>query len=689
MGSNKMKNIFSVLFFTTTVKHWVEGAPLLKHSVSEAIFFPSSSNDICKNLLIQEPGHHLLVDPDNCNKFFSCQYVSETGRLAYSLRCPQGTHFDGVYCVEGEKCRGNKDVRFQYQKSISATTTLPATSTTSAVSTRPNIVETTKVDSNEKLTPVFIEGNISTEDIQTLQEMKSFTQEKENADSTIIHSVDEDDEEVDKNVETKVPFTTSKIILSTEAIGITSITSSPENDDTTIPSATTKSVLTTAKVETTVAITEENVTITSTENETNDAEDQTTAEIMAEILKYPTTTETILMTEDTGITSTLSPDLYPSNTEVIPTTNTVDYTDETTTTMSSTTTEAVLTTEVTEITSTLSPESYGTPTEIMQEYLTKNDTRNVDTPIFPTSTEDNLNAEVIGTTTTTFSPESSQTTTELIREILTTMSPSEVIPTTITVESTEGNTEDFGIQSTFTNTVIVEETTEIEAEMTSTFDNTSTTEETNSTTETDDESLEEKNDDTTSVSTTNENEEITEDIKVLPTTEVSHLMNKEGISSTEIGTEELFQFDESPEATETNTNVVFAEEEIVPVIEIWTENVQIEEATEMPTLMNDMGMGTTVELESGQSGVLIDEKLARYLPPVTETLLNAEDYYTDLEQNRELKTIIREETLNRDRQKQNSSNPVSLQYHGFMHYDIDGEQLSIEGSGQDILTEIN
>merc|ERR1711902_105994 len=151
--------------------------------------------------------------------------------------------------------------------------------------------------------------------------------------------------------------------------------------------------------------------------------------------------------------------------------------------MGSTTTEAVLTTEVTEITPTLLPESYRAPTEIMQEYLTKNETRNVDTPIFPTSTEDNLNAEVIGTTTTTSSPESSQTTTELIQEILTSMSPSEVIPITNTVESTEGNTEDFGIQSTFTNTVIVEETTEIEAEMTSTFDNTATTEETNSTTE--------------------------------------------------------------------------------------------------------------------------------------------------------------------------------------------------------------
>merc|ERR1712073_149003 len=158
----------------------------------------------------------------------------------------------------------------------------------------------------------------------------------------------------------------------------------------------------------------------------------------------------------------------------------------------------------------------------------------------------------------------SRTTTELIQEILTSMSPSEVIPITNTVESTEGNTEDFGIQSTFTDTIIAEETTEIEAEMTSTFDNTSTTEETNNTTETDDESLEEKNDDTTSVSTTNEDEEIIEDIKkVLSTTEVSDLINKEGISSTEIGTEELFQFDESPEATETNTNVVFAEEEIV------------------------------------------------------------------------------------------------------------------------------
>merc|ERR1711874_834191 len=603
MGSNKMKNIFSVLFFTTTVKHWVEGAPLLKHSVSEAIFFPSSSNDICKNLLIQEPGHHLLADPDNCNKFFSCQYVSETGWLAYSLSCPQGTHFDGVYCVAGEKCRGNKDVRFQYQKSISATTTLPATSTASAISTKPNIVETTKVDSSEKLTLVFSEGNISTEDIQTPHEMKSFTQEKENADSTIIYSVDEDvsikdtslqDFQSTKEMTTMSPSTilttteeirrqttisTSIIIISTEAIGITSTTSSPENHVTTIPSATTKSVLTTAKVETTEAITEENVTITSTENETNDAEDQTTTEIMAEILKYPTTTDTIPVTEDTGITSTLSPDLYPSNTEVIPTTN--------------------------------------------------------------------------------------------------------------TVESTEGNTEDFGIQSTFTNTVIVEETTEIEAEMTSNFDNTSTTEEANRTAETDDESLEEKNDDTTSVSTTNEDEEMTEDIKVLPTTEVSHLMNKEGISSTEIGTEELFQFDESPEATETNTNVVFAEEEIVPVIEIRTENVQIEESTEMSTLTNVMEIGTTVELESGQSGVLIDEELARYLPPVTETLLHSEDYYTDLEQNRELKTIIREESLDRDRQKQNSANPVSLQYHGFMHYDIDGEELSIEGSGQDILTEMN
>merc|ERR1712244_77636 len=90
--------------------------------------------------------------------------------------------------------------------------------------------------------------------------------------------------------------------------------------------------------------------------------------------------------------------------------------------------------------------------------------------------------------------------------------------------------------------------------------------------------------------------------------------------------------------------------------------VQIEESTEMPILMNVMEMGTTVELESGQSGVLIDEELARYLPPVTQTLLNAEDYYTDLEQNRELKPIIREETLNGDRQKQNSSNPVNLQY---------------------------
>merc|ERR1712062_791571 len=100
---NRMKTLLSILF-VASVFNWIEGAPLSKlssHNAMSAIH----PGDICKKLELQESEHHLLADPDDCKKFFSCQY-SRSGWLAYSMSCADGTHFDGVYCVSGDSCVG-------------------------------------------------------------------------------------------------------------------------------------------------------------------------------------------------------------------------------------------------------------------------------------------------------------------------------------------------------------------------------------------------------------------------------------------------------------------------------------------------------------------------------------------------------------------------------------------------------
>merc|ERR1712077_112955 len=102
---NRMKTLVSIIFFAF-ILNWIEGAPFSKLSSHDAILLSAShSGDICKNLELQESEHHLLVDPEDCKKFFSCQY-SRSGWLAYSMSCADGTHFDGVYCVTGDSCIG-------------------------------------------------------------------------------------------------------------------------------------------------------------------------------------------------------------------------------------------------------------------------------------------------------------------------------------------------------------------------------------------------------------------------------------------------------------------------------------------------------------------------------------------------------------------------------------------------------
>merc|ERR1712110_422041 len=95
------------------------------------------SGDICKSLELQESEQHLIADPDDCKKFFSCQY-SRFGWLAYSMSCADGTHFDGVYCVTGDSPSGiNLVIKEQTPKYDTTTTKSSSTTTTSTTTTTP------------------------------------------------------------------------------------------------------------------------------------------------------------------------------------------------------------------------------------------------------------------------------------------------------------------------------------------------------------------------------------------------------------------------------------------------------------------------------------------------------------------------------------------------------------------------
>merc|ERR1712232_756223 len=155
---NKMKALLSILF-VASVFNWIEGAPLSSHNAMGAIH----SGDICKKLELQESEHHLLADPDDCKKFFSCQY-SRTGWLAYSMSCADGTHFDGVYCVSEDCPFGTHLVSKEDQKLSTPkyyTTTTKSTSTLTATEEQ----TTTQIPSTN--IPTEIPTTITTTEIPT------------------------------------------------------------------------------------------------------------------------------------------------------------------------------------------------------------------------------------------------------------------------------------------------------------------------------------------------------------------------------------------------------------------------------------------------------------------------------------------------------------------------------------------
>merc|ERR1711953_1101065 len=159
---NKMKTFLSIIFFAS-IFNWIEGAPFSKLSSHDARFLSAiHSGEICKNLELQESEHHLIADPDDCKKFFSCQY-GLLGWLAYSMSCADGTHFDGVYCVTGD-CRSRDLVIKEDPRStpkyyatttkstsISTTTEVPTTTkfTTTITTTEEPTTTTTATATNK------------------------------------------------------------------------------------------------------------------------------------------------------------------------------------------------------------------------------------------------------------------------------------------------------------------------------------------------------------------------------------------------------------------------------------------------------------------------------------------------------------------------------------------------------------
>merc|ERR1711874_701026 len=151
---NKMKTLLSIIF-VASVFNWTEGAPFSKLGAIH-------SGDICKNLELQESEHHLLADPDDCKKFFSCQY-SRIGWLAYSMRCADGTHFDGGYCVTGDCPSGINLVITEDRAPKYYTTTTKSSSS----STTTEVPETTKFTSTVTTTEETTTTKFTTTDTTT------------------------------------------------------------------------------------------------------------------------------------------------------------------------------------------------------------------------------------------------------------------------------------------------------------------------------------------------------------------------------------------------------------------------------------------------------------------------------------------------------------------------------------------
>jgi len=139
------------------------------------------------------------------------------------------------------------------------------------------------------------------------------------------------------------------------------------------------------------------------------------------------------------------------------------------------------------------------------------------------------------------------------------------------------------------------------------------------------------------------------------------------VASMELDGEELLQLDESrgdKEIMISTTEIGAKTDE-----EIGTEKIQIEEITEMPALMHTMENGTTNKLPNVHE-ILIDEDLEAHL-------FQIEEYYKDMEENTELKSISVDPSLPAVKTIENSFQEMT-----------GVETLNLEGSGVEILMDL-
>merc|ERR1712233_158918 len=231
---NKMKTLVSTIFFAS-IFNWIEGAPFLKLSSHDAILLSAShSGDICKNLELQESEHHLLTDPDDCKKFFSCQY-SQSGWLAYRMSCADGTHFDGVYCVTGDSCFGIDLVNKEDPK-LSETKYFTTTPKSSSILTATETLTTIR---NREITKTTITTTITTNESTTtiITEIPTTTIITEIPSTTTIREIPT------TTITTEIPTTTitadEPTTITTQIPTTTIITEIPTTTTTTeIPTAT-------------------------------------------------------------------------------------------------------------------------------------------------------------------------------------------------------------------------------------------------------------------------------------------------------------------------------------------------------------------------------------------------------------------------------------------------------------------
>jgi len=130
-------------------------------------------------------------------------------------------------------------------------------------------------------------------------------------------------------------------------------------------------------------------------------------------------------------------------------------------------------------------------------------------------------------------------------------------------------------------------------------------------------------------------------------------------------TEELLQFDEIREDKEIilTTEIAAKTDE-----EIGTEKIQIEEITEMPALMHAMEIGTISKLPNVHE-ILVDEDVEAHP-------FQIEEYYKDMEENSELRSISVDSSLPEVKTIENSFQEMT------------GVETLNEGSGGEILMDL-